>query len=176
MASEAEILSRYKLDTVFYHNAVVHITYRSDQLEEWRRVDTKVRWENDGDLGAGAFGVVSRQRQEGSGKLRAVKTISKRQMNIREVEAMVELQDVCSTTLLHLHIPNVHPASGSFRDFPWLVRRPTCHSYRNGIHCAWRSWELHQGGSREGNVRGGGHNLSDFSRARGAPRERYLPS
>lgn len=46
-------------------------------------------------LGAGAFGEVWLQVEEHSGSLRAVKIIPTRQVNLRELESLVELRDVC---------------------------------------------------------------------------------
>lgn len=90
MDSGKTTLYEYKLDSVFYEdgNTVVHA--RDAQLG----LPAIATWRTEGKLGSGAFGVVWRQREEGSGQLRAVKTVSKQQLNVRELEALVELQDV----------------------------------------------------------------------------------
>lgn len=66
---------------------VVHVTFAST-------IPVFNTWRTDEMLGAGAFGVVWRQKETTSGQLRAVKTISKLQLNVRELEALVELQEV----------------------------------------------------------------------------------
>lgn len=88
-------LDRYKLNSVFHGDGIViHTTYKSDLLGRQRRVELRTSWKREKELGSGAFGVVWREREQGSGQLRAVKIVSKIQLNVREVEALVELQDV----------------------------------------------------------------------------------
>lgn len=89
MASATEKLLQYKFDCAFYEDGeiVVHNPFGSS-------IPVFDIWRTDEKLGAGAFGVVWRQKEITSGQLRAVKTISKLQLNARELEAMVELQDV----------------------------------------------------------------------------------
>lgn len=90
MASATERLLQYKFKSAFYEDGkvVVHGTLASTTIPV---LDT---WRTDKKLGAGAFGVVWRQREITTGQVRAVKTISKLQLNVRELEAMVELHDV----------------------------------------------------------------------------------
>lgn len=91
MASATEKLLQYKFDSAFYEDGaiVVHVTFASG-------IPVFDTWRTDERLGAGAFGVVWRQKEIITGQLRAVKTISKLQLNVRELEALVELQDVRS--------------------------------------------------------------------------------
>lgn len=59
----------------------------------------KTRWMRQKELGTGAFGVVWSEENKTTGELRAVKIIPKQHFkNLREVDAMAELQDV---RLLH---------------------------------------------------------------------------
>lgn len=90
MDSKRTTLVEYKLDSVFYEdgNTVVHAR------DAQPGVPVIATWRTEAKLGSGAFGVVWRQREEGSGQLRAVKIVSKQQLNVRELEALVELQDV----------------------------------------------------------------------------------
>lgn len=91
MASVTEKLQQYKFDSAFYEDGeiVVHVTFAS-------KIPVFDTWRTDERLGAGAFEVVWRQKEITTGQLRAVKTISKLQLNVRELEALVELQDVRS--------------------------------------------------------------------------------
>lgn len=94
MTSTTAILARHKIDTVFDGGTVVHKTYKSNLHTRQRKVTVKTTWTREKELGSGAFGIVWRERQEGSQELRAVKVVSKRQLNVREVDALAELQDV----------------------------------------------------------------------------------
>lgn len=98
MASATEKILQYKLDCAFYEDGeiVVHKPFASSLPV----FDT---WRTDEKLGSGAFGVVWRQKEITSGELRAVKTISKLQLNVRELEALVELQDVRGYPTLNGH-------------------------------------------------------------------------
>lgn len=79
---------RYKLETDFYKNEVVHTTYRSDLTLRVRKMVIKTRWCRDGELGTGAFGVVWREENQSTKELRAVKIIPKHHFqNFREVDA-----------------------------------------------------------------------------------------
>lgn len=86
-------LHSYKLNAAFSGKSVSHVTLTSDLEARQRRIEVKTVWNTEDRLGAGAFGVVWRQRAD-SGQVRAVKVISKAQLNIQEVEAMIELRDV----------------------------------------------------------------------------------
>lgn len=87
-------LARYKFQTTFDNDSVEHTTHRSDVRSKQRRVVVKTRWTREKELGSGAFGIVWREREKESKELRAVKIIPKRLLNLREVEALTELQDV----------------------------------------------------------------------------------
>lgn len=86
-------LHSYKLNASFSGKTVSHVTLTSDLEARQRRIEVKTVWNTEDRIGAGAFGVVWRQRAD-SGQVRAVKVISKAQLNIQEVEAMIELRDV----------------------------------------------------------------------------------
>lgn len=120
LLSHSPLLNRFKLNASFNGKTVTHVTQKSDLEAKQRRVEVKTVWKTEDRLGAGAFGVVWRQRAE-SGKLRAVKIIPKSQLNIQEVEALIELQDVCPA-------PASHPA----RPFCLLRYRSTLRSSTNG--------------------------------------------
>lgn len=95
MASPIETsLERFKLNCAFDGNTVVHTSYKSDLRLRQRRVEVKTTWTKETELGSGAFGVVWREREKESGELRAVKIVPKRLLNVREVEALADLQDV----------------------------------------------------------------------------------
>lgn len=84
-------IDNYKLDATFGNGTVVHTT----RLAGTRCITAPTTtWKRDKKLGTGGFGVVWLEREETSGELRAVKVLSKLQVNVREVEAMVDLQDV----------------------------------------------------------------------------------
>lgn len=86
-------LYSYKLNATFNGKTVAHVTIQSDLATRQRRKEVKTVWNTEDRLGAGAFGVVWRQRAD-NGQVRAVKVIPKAQLNIQEVEAMIELRDV----------------------------------------------------------------------------------
>jgi hypothetical protein len=94
MASKTTTFDRYKLDTDFDGDTIFHKSFTSDLQARQRRVTVNTTWKKEKMLGAGAFGVVWRQRQIGVGKLRAVKIIPKQHLVVREVEALIELRDV----------------------------------------------------------------------------------
>lgn len=78
MASQMTKLNMFKLDSQFFNGVVVHRT----------------SWEREHKLGTGGFGTVYRERNQQTGRFRAVKILSKIQLNVRELEALIELQDV----------------------------------------------------------------------------------
>lgn len=86
-------LNRYKLNASFIGKTVTHITRKSNLEAKQRRIEVQTVWNTEDRLGAGAFGVVWRQRAD-TGQVRAVKVISGAHLNIQEVEALIELQDV----------------------------------------------------------------------------------
>lgn len=95
MVSKAMVVDKYKLDSVFYDDSVVHTTC----LTEGQQIVLKTRWRRETRLGSGAFGTVWREREDRSGQVRAVKVIPRLQVNVREVEALVALQDVSLNTI-----------------------------------------------------------------------------
>lgn len=86
---------RYKLVSEFSTNSVTHRTVKSDLRSRQRRIEVRTTWATQRVLGAGAFGEVRLEREQGTGELRAVKAIAKMQVNTHEVEALIDLQDVC---------------------------------------------------------------------------------
>lgn len=91
MASRSSIIDQYRLDSKFLDGCVVHTT----SLVSGKPVTVPATtWVRETKLGAGGFGTVWREREKGTGQLRAVKIISKLQLNVREVEALIQLQDV----------------------------------------------------------------------------------
>lgn len=104
MSSNTGRLDRYKLDSEFTEdeNSVTHRTIRSDLDTRRRRIEVLTTWVHERKLGAGAFGEVSLQREKVSGKLRAVKAIAKSQLRTHEMEALIDLQDVCMTLLVNV--------------------------------------------------------------------------
>lgn len=103
MSSKISTVDQYKLDVTFLDEAVVHTT-RLVGAECIASPTTT--WRREKKLGAGGFGVVWLEREQGSAQLRAVKVISKLQLNLREVEAMVELRDVSGCEVSGSHLPS----------------------------------------------------------------------
>lgn len=88
-------LSRYKLQTEFYPNTVVHTTHKSDLNRGLRKRLFKATWRRHNELGSGAFGVVWSEVNTATKDWRAVKIISKACFkDFRELDALAELQDV----------------------------------------------------------------------------------
>lgn len=85
-------------------------------------MEVKTKWTREKELGSGAFGIVWREREGVSKELRAVKVIPKRLVNIREIEALAELQDVgLSPVREYLYASLTASAPGSFRVIFGLV-------------------------------------------------------
>lgn len=86
-------MHQYKLNSDFPEsgNTVVH---KPSSTDPESGVHVTQIWHTEEKLGSGAFGVVWRQREESSGQLRAVKIVYKLQFNLRELEALVEVQVV----------------------------------------------------------------------------------
>lgn len=134
---------RYKLPSVFHGDTVVHTTYTSDLNAGQRRVKVKTSWKREKELGSGAFGVVWRQREAG-GKLRAVKIISKLHLNLREVEALIQLQDVGHHPACSVYpTANKWAASRSIHIVPGVVRGSARYPYRDGVYRARRFGPIH---------------------------------
>lgn len=104
-------LNRYKLHASFSGKSVSHIAVQSDLQARQRRIDVQTVWNTEDRLGSGAFGVVWRQRAE-SGQVRAVKVISRANLNIQEVEALVDLQDVRQR--FYIPIPDSSPTAAKY--------------------------------------------------------------
>lgn len=92
--TSSHLLGRHKLNASFDGSTVTHITRESNLEARQRLLEVKTVWTMDKRIGAGAFGVVWRQKAD-TGKLRAVKIISRDKLNVQEVEALIDLQDVC---------------------------------------------------------------------------------
>lgn len=95
-STTSTLLNRHRLNTTFNGTTVTHITRESNLEAKQRRVEVRTVWNTEHKLGAGAFGIVWRQRSN-TGQLRAVKIVSRERLKIQEVEALIELQDVCET-------------------------------------------------------------------------------
>lgn len=67
-------LDHYKLETVFHDGYVVHTTY---ELELSTKQGKESTWREEKFIGAGGFGSVLLEKEDGSGQLRAVKTLSR---------------------------------------------------------------------------------------------------
>lgn len=112
-----EKVNQYKLDSVFYGETVFHTKYL---LAGQPIIGPRTAWRREKKLGAGASGVVWREKEFQSGQLRAVKVISKQHLIVRELEALVELQDV-SLHLFTVGETNRWLASKAFRPVFRLV-------------------------------------------------------
>lgn len=97
-------LDRYKLDSFFGRDTVVHTT----GLMFGQRIRETTRWTRQRMLGAGAFGKVRSEKERGTNQLRAVKVIYKILFDAQELEASVQLQDV---SLLPNSLKHIHPHS-----------------------------------------------------------------
>lgn len=84
MTSQMTKVDQYKLDSDFLDGSVVHTT----------------TWKREHKLGSGGFGTVWREREQRTGRFRAVKILSKIQLNIQELEALIQLQDVSVLTAI----------------------------------------------------------------------------
>lgn len=102
MSSSPVHRNRYKLESEFGENVVTHRTFKTDLRTRQRRIEVRTTWTRERILGAGAFGEVRLESEHATGELRAVKAISKTQVNISEVEALIELQDVSKKGLRQL--------------------------------------------------------------------------
>lgn len=69
-------LDRYKLESTFGDDSVVHTTYRTDLKTRERNTAVQTKWTDGRTLGSGGFGIVLIQQTDG-GELRAVKKIMK---------------------------------------------------------------------------------------------------
>lgn len=96
MSSNTSRLDRYKLNTEFAENTVTHRTIQSNSNMRQRRIEVLTTWVRERKLGAGAFGEVWLQKEKTSGNLRAVKAIARRDLRTQEVDALIDLQDVCT--------------------------------------------------------------------------------
>lgn len=134
MASVTAKIDRYKLDSTFDEESVFHTTRL---LPGPRMGALKTHWKRDKKLGAGAFGVVWREKEHKTGQLRAVKVISKLQLNVREVEALVEIQNVRPHARIDSAAAKSCLASEVLCLIPGLVRRSTLDPHRDGVYCPW---------------------------------------
>lgn len=97
MTSNSARLDRYKLQSTLTNNSVIHRTIQSDLGNAIRRIEVLTKWAYGRKLGAGAFGEVFLQRERISGRLRAVKAITRNKVRLHEMDALSDLQDVCMT-------------------------------------------------------------------------------
>lgn len=97
MTSNTARLDRYKLQSELTDDGVTHCTIQSDLGTGSRRIEVRTTWRQERRLGAGGFGEVFLQRETGSGELRAVKEITRKLVNVREMDALIDLQDVRMT-------------------------------------------------------------------------------
>lgn len=91
----------YKLDTQFHGDYVTSPNY------EWessvRRQKGSSKWKRQREIGAGAFGSVWLEKNDG-GQPRAVKSLHQKGINfLRELLAFITLLDAC----VHIYIPNL---------------------------------------------------------------------
>lgn len=94
-------IDRYKLDAEFSAGTITH----TKRLQDGQLIDTPgTTWTREKKLGAGGFGTVWGERHVPTGELRAVKVLSKLQLNVREVEALVDLQDVNLPLVAFRHV------------------------------------------------------------------------
>lgn len=90
--------ARYKLETDFQDDHIVHTTYTTDPTARQRRarIAVKTKWVEKKTLGSGGHGIVSLQEDE-EGNLRAVKRLPLGMHKIdysQELKALSELSDV----------------------------------------------------------------------------------
>lgn len=98
MASHSSIIDQYRLDSEFLDGCVAHTT--SLVLGQPVTVPATT-WVTETKLGTGVFGTVWRQREKGTEQLRAVKVIAKVQLNVREIAALIQLQDVNPSSVVY---------------------------------------------------------------------------
>lgn len=177
MTSITEKIDLYMLDSVIREDTVVHTT----GLVAGTRVPFKTTWKREKFLGSGAFGSVWREKEEQSEKLRAVKVISKLQLNVREVEALVALQDVSLRTTYFLFAPwtlvnsSRRSAPIPIRDLSRLVPGSIRYLHRNGIYRVWRFRSIHSGPRGNHGRSSKANRFADLAGACGTARERNLP-
>lgn len=93
--TQSDLISRYELETEFFHDHVRHTRYVGEAKEAM-----KEEWMMCEDLGCGGFGVVHKQIQKATGHYRAVKKIHKRRLPptfdySRQLLVMAKLAEVC---------------------------------------------------------------------------------
>lgn len=86
MSSPITKVDQYKLDSQFLDDTIIHTTV----LVSGERMTVRgMTWKREQKLGTGGFGTVYREREQRTGRFRAVKIVSKLQLNVRELEAMI---------------------------------------------------------------------------------------
>lgn len=90
MASRITMVDQYKLDSRFLGDAIVHPAIHVPG----HQVPHATTWKREHKLGTGGFGTVWREREQKTGQFRAVKILARINLNTRELEALVQLQDV----------------------------------------------------------------------------------
>lgn len=91
--SGASNLDRFRLETTFHGDHVIHTTYNSNLAA----VDTK--WTKKRRIGSGAYGIVTLEENE-RGQLRAVKRIT---LGVGEIDYYRELKALSSLTDVRTH-------------------------------------------------------------------------
>lgn len=155
MSSTTTRLNRYRLDTEFSDNSVTHRIIQSDLVKGRRRFEVLTTWVHERKLGAGAYGEVSLQREKSSGELRAVKAISKTQLRRHEMDALIDLQDVCARWWARNECAVwwlTRTASRSLRLLSWLVRGPVYGASRDGVYLERRPRSVSHGLFSQGPV------------------------
>lgn len=128
-------LDRYKLETAFYEDHVVHTTSKTDRAAGQRKTEVKTKWKRKKEIGVGGFGVVWLE-EEDEGELRAVKRLPLRCRNVdysSELSTMAKLTDVSNSDELTCRANIKLPACIFIRTVLGLVRRQGLPLHRNGV-------------------------------------------
>lgn len=88
-------INPYRLSALFRDDTIIHTTAL---VTGKRKMVPSTTWKRERLLGAGGFGMVWLEKERHSQELRAVKVLSKSQLQLREVETMIELRDVSTVT------------------------------------------------------------------------------
>lgn len=96
MDSRISTIELYRLDVQFRDDSIIHPSTFSGNQSAWVPEHT---WKRENLIGAGGFGMVSLEREQKTQQVRAVKILSKSQLQLREIEAMIELRDASPATM-----------------------------------------------------------------------------
>lgn len=131
-------LDQYRLETIFDEDGVVH-TYKIDLAADQERLETKEKWRHKQKIGAGGFGVVWLQEEEG-GKVRAVKQLPRDARNAnysRELATLAQVKDVSAPRLL-VSGANSRLSEPKFVCTVYrLVRKPRFYFCCYGVYRTW---------------------------------------